>query len=79
MVANINRVNLDHQHITELHKRHEEWETGEIWSFRELYLYNIVSTQYKKHQPELETQVSESKYEKNVSSQHKIWLQSRQD
>lgn len=29
MVANINRVNLDHQHIIELHKRHKEWETGE--------------------------------------------------
>lgn len=79
MVANINRLNLDHQHIIELHKRHEVWETGAIWSFGEFYLYNIVFHSIQKASAWIRKQVSESKCEKEVSKQHKTQLQSRQD
>lgn len=42
MVANMNRVTPDHLCITELHKKHKEWQTGKKRFFTEWYLYNIA-------------------------------------
>lgn len=80
MVANINRVNPDHQHIIVLHKRHKEWETGEIRSFRELYLYNIVFHSIQKSLAWIRnTGLWKQTQGKKVSKQHKTRLQSRKD